>query len=69
MSANTAQDALYTTYIDQSAVVLYLDDGSGYGTGRFVSSQADYQIAYGFALELAAQEGLTFINQVLGAHN
>jgi len=63
MSANTAQNALYSIYIDQSAVVLYLDDGSGYGTGRFVSSQSDYGIAYDFALELARQKGLSFIDQ------
>jgi hypothetical protein len=63
MSANTAQNALYTIHIDQSAVVLYLDDGSSYGTGRFVSTQSDYQIAYDFALELAQQKGLPLIDQ------
>lgn len=64
MSANTTQDALYSIYVYQSAVVLYLNDESTYGAGRFVSSQLDYKLACDFALELANQKGLPFINQV-----
>ncbi|MBD2096369.1 hypothetical protein H6F90_14595 [Trichocoleus sp. FACHB-591] len=63
MSTKT-QVVLYSIYIEQSAVVLYLDNESDYGTGRFVSSQADYQVAYNFALELAQQKGLKLINYV-----
>ncbi|MBD1863047.1 MULTISPECIES: hypothetical protein [Trichocoleus] len=69
MSANTAQNVLYSIYVDQGAVVLYLDNELDYRPGRFVSSQADYQIAYGFALQLATQKGLTLINQTSELHN
>jgi hypothetical protein len=64
MSPNTTQSVLYSIYIETSAVVLYLDDDSDCGTGRFVSTQANYQVAYNFALELAQQKGLPLINQV-----
>ena len=64
MITNTAQNALYSVYVYQSAVVLYLDNGATYDTGRFVSSQRDYQMACEFALELANQKGLPFIDQV-----
>ncbi|MBD2094293.1 hypothetical protein H6F90_03910 [Trichocoleus sp. FACHB-591] len=64
MSPQTTQVVLYSIYVEQSAVVLYLDNGSDYRPGRFVSSQADYPVAYAFALELAQQKGLKLINYV-----
>lgn len=69
MSTKTTQDALYSIYIDQNAIWLFLDNGLDYRTGRFISSQADYQMAYSFALQLASQKGMTFVNQVAEAHN
>lgn len=69
MSAKTTQGVLYSIYAEQGTVVLYLDNGSDYSPGRFVSSQSDYQMAYDFALQLASQKGLTLINQVAEACN
>ncbi|MEP0873754.1 hypothetical protein NDA01_29015 [Trichocoleus desertorum AS-A10] len=69
MSTQTTQGVLYSIYVEQSAVVLYLDNGLDYRPGRFISSQSDYQMAYDFALQLASQKGLTLINQVAEACN
>ncbi|MBD1864147.1 MULTISPECIES: hypothetical protein [Trichocoleus] len=69
MSTKTTQVALYSIYVEQSAVVLYLDNGLDDRRGRFLSSQADYQMAYEFALQLASQKGLTLINQVAETGN
>ncbi|MBD2095918.1 hypothetical protein H6F90_12245 [Trichocoleus sp. FACHB-591] len=69
MSTKTTQVVLYSIYVEQSAIVLYLDNGLDYRPGRFISSQADYQMAYKYALQLASQKGLTLINQVAEACN
>ncbi|MBD1865544.1 MULTISPECIES: hypothetical protein [Trichocoleus] len=69
MSNKTTQVVLYSIYVEQSAVVLYLDNGMDYRPGRFISNQSDYQMAYEFALQLASQKGLTLINQVAEACN
>lgn len=69
MSTKTTQDTLYSIYVEQSAITLYLDNGLDYRPGQFISSQADYQMAYEIGLQLASQKGLTLINQVLEAQN
>jgi hypothetical protein len=69
MTINTTEVPFYTIYTNRSAIVLYLENGLDYSTGRFISTQPNYQVACDIALELARQKGLTFINQVPEAHN
>jgi hypothetical protein len=56
--------ALYSIYIYPSAVVLRQEKGSDEGEGRLLSTQRGYDLAYELALDLAAQKGLHFINDV-----
>ncbi|WP_190437254.1 hypothetical protein [Trichocoleus sp. FACHB-46] len=64
MNADTPQALLYSVYVTQGAVVLYLDKGADYVSGRFVCSQPNYQMACDFALALSAQKGFPLINLV-----
>jgi len=65
MNTHISQAVLYSVYVAEGAVVLYLDKGSDYVSGRFVCSQPNYQTAYDFASTLADQKGFPLLNLVV----
>ncbi|MEP0820287.1 MULTISPECIES: hypothetical protein [Trichocoleus] len=64
MNPHLTNGDLYSIYVEGQAITLHVGSAGYSGGGRFLSTQKDYESALRFALDLAKDKNIQFLNHI-----